>query len=119
MINQFQSAFKVDMTTEVQTLMDVTDQLDKILFDDYVKRKSAEVAKIIQKGVLGGTIDWFRAEKPTGPFALPPQITKGHLLIQLNDNRGSSVYLRRVAVSRSRSFRGVGYRSTASRSHAR
>lgn len=65
-IHQFQIAFKVDLSSEVQILMDVTDQLDKILFDDYVKRKSAGVAKIIRKGVLGGTVNWFEAPKPTG-----------------------------------------------------
>lgn len=69
LINQFQIAYKVDMGADVQMLMDVTDQLDKILFDDYVKRKSGDVAKIIRKGVLGGTVDWFEAPKPTG--ALP------------------------------------------------
>ncbi|KAK4057640.1 Exocyst complex component S5 [Microbotryomycetes sp. JL221] len=65
LVNQFQSAFKIDMKAEVQMLMDVTDQLDKILFDDYVKRKSSDVAKIIRKGVLGGTVDWYEAAKPT------------------------------------------------------
>lgn len=66
LVNQFQIAFKVEMQSEVQMLMDVTDQLDKILFDDYIKRKSADVAKIIRKGVLGGTVHWFEAPKPTG-----------------------------------------------------
>lgn len=71
LIHQFQTAFKCDMSTDVQMLMDVTDQLDKILFDDYVKRKSADVAKIIRKGVLGGTVNWYEADKPTGaPSAL-------------------------------------------------
>ncbi|KAK4055272.1 Exocyst complex component S5 [Microbotryomycetes sp. JL201] len=65
LVNQFQAAFRIDMAAEVQMLMDVTDQLDKILFDDYVKRKSADVAKIIRKGVLGGTVDWYEAAKPT------------------------------------------------------
>ncbi|GAA5899347.1 exocyst subunit SEC5 [Sporobolomyces salmoneus] len=64
MISQFQTAFKVDMSQDAQMLMEVTDQLDKILFDDYVKRKSAEVGEIIRKGVLGGGIDWYEAEKP-------------------------------------------------------
>lgn len=68
MVNQFQVAFKADMAADVQMLMDVTDQLDKILFDDYVKRKSADVAKIIRKGVLGGTVNWYEAPKPTGSF---------------------------------------------------
>ncbi|BGP36516.1 Exocyst complex component S5 [Rhodotorula kratochvilovae] len=65
LISQFSTAFRVDTAGDAQMLMDVTDQLDKILFDDYVKRKSAEVAKIIRKGVLGGTVDWYEAEKPT------------------------------------------------------
>lgn len=59
------------MSADIQMLMDVTDQLDKILFDDYVKRKSSDVAKIIRKGVLGGTVNWYEAAKPTGQFALP------------------------------------------------
>lgn len=73
MVNQFQVAFKVDMAAEVQMLMDVTDQLDKILFDDYIKRKAANVARIIRKGVLGGTVDWYEAPKPTGPSNRLPQ----------------------------------------------
>ncbi|GAA5845225.1 hypothetical protein JCM3766R1_003363 [Sporobolomyces carnicolor] len=64
LISQFQTAFKVDMSQDVQMLMEVTDQLDKILFDDYVKRKSSEVSDIIRKGVLGGGVDWYEAEKP-------------------------------------------------------
>jgi len=66
LIYQFQSAFKVDMSQDVAMLMEVTDQLDKILFDDYVKRRSEEVGRIIRKGVLGGMVDWYEAEKPTG-----------------------------------------------------
>lgn len=66
LISQFQSAFKVDMSQDVAMLMEVTDQLDKILFDDYVKRRSEEVGRIIRKGVLGGMVDWYEAEKPTG-----------------------------------------------------
>lgn len=69
MVNQFQAAFKVDMGPEIEMLMSVTDQLDKILFDDYIKRKSMEVAKIITKGVLGGAINWYEAPKPTGEFS--------------------------------------------------
>ncbi|KAM0755622.1 hypothetical protein T439DRAFT_295613 [Meredithblackwellia eburnea MCA 4105] len=65
MINQFQAAFKEDMPQDVHMLMEVINQLDGILFDDYVKRKSSEVAKIIKKGVLGGTVNWYEAPKPT------------------------------------------------------
>lgn len=58
------------MATEVEMLMSVTDQLDKILFDDYIKRKGADVAKIIRKGVSGGTVNWFEAPKPTGTIVV-------------------------------------------------
>ncbi|GAA5980926.1 hypothetical protein JCM10908_003921 [Rhodotorula pacifica] len=64
LINQFSAAFKTDMSSDVQMLLDVTDQLDKILFEDYVKRKSNEIASIIRKGVLGGEVDWYEADKP-------------------------------------------------------
>ena len=69
LINQFSAAFKTDMASDVKMLIDVTDQLDKILFDDYVKRKSAEIARIIRKGVLGGEVDWYEADKPKGACA--------------------------------------------------
>ncbi|POY70342.1 hypothetical protein BMF94_6622 [Rhodotorula taiwanensis] len=64
LVNQFSTAFKVDMASDVKMLHDVTDQLDKILFDDYVKRRSAEISGIIRKGVLGGGVDWYEADKP-------------------------------------------------------
>ncbi|GAA5945363.1 hypothetical protein JCM3775_002199 [Rhodotorula graminis] len=65
LVAQFSTAFRADTASDLQMLMDVTDQLDKILFDDYVKRRSGEVAKIIRKGVLGGQVDWYEADKPT------------------------------------------------------
>ena len=46
--------------------MEVVASLDKILFDDYVKRKSDDMAKIIKKGILGGNTDWADAPKPVG-----------------------------------------------------
>lgn len=53
-----------------QTLKDVIGQLDKILFDDYIKRKASALGRIIHEGVLGGKIDWFTAPKPTGESLL-------------------------------------------------
>ncbi|GAA6021966.1 hypothetical protein JCM8202_004357 [Rhodotorula sphaerocarpa] len=64
LVNQFSTALQLDMASDLQMLLDVTDQLDKILFDDYVKRRSAEITRIIKDGVLGGHIDWYEADKP-------------------------------------------------------
>ena len=57
------------MSSDSKTLHDVVGQLDKILFDDYVKGRSVVLAKTIEKGVLGNGIDWLSAPKPTGALA--------------------------------------------------
>ncbi|EGG04385.1 uncharacterized protein MELLADRAFT_37367 [Melampsora larici-populina 98AG31] len=63
LFRQFQVAFRVDMTTDTATLMDVIGQLDALLLGDYIKRKSVILADIINAGVL--QVDWFLAPKPT------------------------------------------------------
>lgn len=49
-----------------QTLIDVVDQLDGILFDDYTKRKTQGITEIVKKGILQGGVDWYSISKPTG-----------------------------------------------------
>ena len=66
LVEQFQSAMRIDMAGDIKTLKDVIQQLDKILFDDYLKRKAKELAAILQRGILGEGVDWHRAPKPTG-----------------------------------------------------
>lgn len=114
MISQFQLAFKLEMSQDVEMLMEVTDQLDKILFDDYVKRKSKQVSEIIRKGVLGGGIDWYLAEKPKGKGFIP-------LLIRTRERqnaecclcRGSPIHLRRFVVTRVGSCSSFRYCQTS------
>lgn len=63
LFRQFQVAFRVDMTMDTATLMDVIGQLDALLLGDYIKRKSVILADIINAGV--NQVDWFLAPKPT------------------------------------------------------
>ena len=51
-----------------QTLMTVVQELDRYLFDGYVKPKSVEVTAIVRKGILDPQMDWFETPKPTGSF---------------------------------------------------
>jgi exocyst complex component 2 len=67
--DQLQTALKIEMSSDSKTLHDVVGQLDKILFDDYVKGRSVVLAKTVEKGVLGNGIDWLSAPKPTGAHA--------------------------------------------------
>lgn len=64
--DHLQTALKIDMTSDSKTLTEVVGQLDKILFDDYIKSKSTLLGRTIEKGVLGGGVDWYNAPKPMG-----------------------------------------------------
>lgn len=62
---QLTVALKADMGQDTKTLTEVVAQLDKILFDDYVKGHSAQLGYVIQRGVLGEGVVWHNAPKPT------------------------------------------------------
>ncbi|KAL0086050.1 exocyst complex component Sec5-domain-containing protein [Phycomyces blakesleeanus] len=61
----FEMAYKCSMEEDLKTLIDVVDQLDRILFNDYVKRKSLLIKDIIRQGILLSGIDWYSISKPT------------------------------------------------------
>jgi exocyst complex component 2 len=48
------------------TLDEVVSQLDKILFDDFVKRKAEDLLEISERGLLKDGTEWAGGGKPTG-----------------------------------------------------
>lgn len=46
--------------------MTVAQELDKTLFDGYVKPKAAIVMDIVRNGILDNTMDWYETPQPTG-----------------------------------------------------
>jgi exocyst complex component 2 len=52
-------------------LDEVVDQLDKILMDDLVKRKSLALREIVQDGLVNDGTEWAEGEKPTGKLIGP------------------------------------------------
>ncbi|CAO3656981.1 unnamed protein product [Mucor hiemalis] len=60
----FEVAFHVQMEEDLRTLIDVVDELDVILFGDYIKRKSQIIRDIIRQGILMSGIDWSSIPKP-------------------------------------------------------
>ncbi|KAI9492453.1 exocyst complex component Sec5-domain-containing protein [Zychaea mexicana] len=65
LVGLFKLAYKCNMDEDLKTLIEVVDQLDKILFNDYVKRKSGLIRDIIRQGILLSGIDWYSIPKPT------------------------------------------------------
>ena len=50
--------------------MSVVHELDKTLFDGYVKPKAAEVTEKLRKGILDPAMDWFETPQPKGASTL-------------------------------------------------
>lgn len=50
----------------VQTLAKVVQELDKTLFDSYIKPKSGVVTSIVRGGILDGEVDWYETPQPNG-----------------------------------------------------
>lgn len=48
--------------------MTVAQELDKRLFDGFVKPKAAIVKEIIRNGILDNKMDWYETPQPTGNF---------------------------------------------------
>lgn len=50
--------------------MTVVQELDKTLFESYVKPKSAVLIAIVRNGVLDPDMDWYETPQPSGSLFL-------------------------------------------------
>ena len=48
--------------------MTVVTELDKTLFEGYIKAKSDAVISIIRRGILDDQMDWYETPQPNGMF---------------------------------------------------
>ncbi|KZP15940.1 hypothetical protein FIBSPDRAFT_1047870 [Athelia psychrophila] len=65
MITQLETAFSVTIDEERRTLMTVVQQLDKNLFNGYIKPKTTIVMQIARSGILDPNMDWFETPQPS------------------------------------------------------
>ncbi|KAA1476584.1 hypothetical protein DENSPDRAFT_807414 [Dentipellis sp. KUC8613] len=65
MLAQLETAFNLTIEADRQTLMTVVQELDKTLFDAYVKPKAAVLTAIIKGGILDPAMDWYETPQPT------------------------------------------------------
>lgn len=49
-----------------QTLTKVVQELDKTLFDSYIKPKSSVITAIVRGGILDSEMDWYETPQPKG-----------------------------------------------------
>ena len=65
-MGRFESMYGISTAADRETLDEVVEQLDKILFDDFIKRKSESLLEITEKGISGDGLAWAEGSKPTG-----------------------------------------------------
>lgn len=66
MVSRIGKLLDLDVTKDQGLLMEVVENMDQMVFEDYVKRRSQALVQVIQDGVLNGGIDWLDSPKPTG-----------------------------------------------------
>ncbi len=64
----------LDVAKDQALLTEVVDNMDQMVFEDYIKRRSLALVQVIQDGVLNGGIDWLNSPKPTGRSRQAEQI---------------------------------------------
>ncbi|KAF9437553.1 hypothetical protein BGZ76_000261 [Entomortierella beljakovae] len=66
LLTGFEKTCSISMADDGKKLIEVVDQLDSILFDDYIKRKTVVASRVITDGILYSGLDWYSVPKPTG-----------------------------------------------------
>lgn len=54
------------MARDRDTLFEVVDNMDQIVFDEYIKRRGRNLVGVMEDGILHSGIDWLNTSKPTG-----------------------------------------------------
>ncbi|KZO98600.1 hypothetical protein CALVIDRAFT_562045 [Calocera viscosa TUFC12733] len=65
MMSQLEKAFNTKLEEDRATLAAVVQELDKTLFDDFVKSKAVVLTAIIRRGILQSAMDWAATGRPT------------------------------------------------------
>jgi exocyst complex component 2 len=60
----------LDMSKDEALLIEVLDNMDEMIFSDYVKRRLVLLVEVIQGGILNSGVDWLNTPKPTGESEL-------------------------------------------------
>lgn len=63
-----------DLSRDRDTLFEVVDNMDQIVFDEYIKRRGRNLVGVMEDGILHSGIDWLNTSKPTGKSPIPSSL---------------------------------------------
>ena len=55
-----------DLSDDRETLIQVIDNMDQLVFEEFIKKRSRGLVEVMENGILKGGVDWLNAGKPTG-----------------------------------------------------
>jgi exocyst complex component 2 len=55
-----------DLSNDRETLLQVIDNMDQLVFEEFIKKRSRGLVDVMENGILRGGVDWLNAGKPTG-----------------------------------------------------
>jgi exocyst complex component 2 len=82
-----------------QALMVVVKELEKTLFDGYVKPKVESLKEVIRSGILDPTMDWYDTPQPTGEYILLSRLLVKTILITFCDSVEVRPYMYQLLTS--------------------
>lgn len=71
MLNRTAKTLEVDMSKDEGLLSEVVDNMDEIVFADYIRRRQIGLNEVIEGGIVKGGVDWLNVTKPTGQLSFP------------------------------------------------
>lgn len=79
-------------------LMDVVQEMDKLMFDYYIKQRASALNQIIRDGILNSGIDWYETPRPTG--VLHAVFNPNNIPLTEATSRNPYVHVRRASIPR-------------------
>ena len=75
LIKRTAKVLETDMSKDEGLLMEVVDNMDEIVFGDYIRRRSLALSDVVKQGIINGGVDWLGVSKPTGESDLKESLT--------------------------------------------
>jgi exocyst complex component 2 len=66
LLNTASKTLDADLSDDRETLLQVIDNMDQLVFEEFVKKRSRGLVDVMENGILRGGVDWLNAGKPTG-----------------------------------------------------
>ncbi|KAI8922608.1 exocyst complex component Sec5-domain-containing protein [Entophlyctis helioformis] len=110
----FETKMQVQASSDIKNLYDTVDYLDNLLIQNYVRRQTMTLQKLLQSGILFSGLDWASVGKPQDVRQYCYRILLHLVLVHASISDVSKLLVRRVMTEMLHSLAGgllMAYRS--------